>query len=480
MTKLNACKMICGVFVLCGATAIAAPAQVFTSLVSFDGTNGANPQASLVQGVDGKFYGTTKLGGAAGCFLGCGTVFKVTAMGALNMLHSFQGPNLDDADPIGGLFLSIDGNLYGTTNGTHSNDNGTVFRMNPAGTVTTLHYFGGDPDGAWPSATLMQAANGEFYGTTSGGGAANDGIVFKISHSGTLATIYSFCQQPHCADGTNPTAGLIQATDGNFYGATPGTVFKISPGNTFTTIYTFCSKPNCADGGGAMASLIQATDGNFYGTTIGGGTGTCSGSVGCGTVFKITPGGVLTTLHSFNNADGALPYAGLVQATDGNFYGTTTVGGNSTCVPSGCGTVFQVTPDGTFTTLHNFDSTDGLSPMGGLVQSTNGNFYGTTVHGGANINCDQGCGTVYSLSVGLGPFVAFVRPYGKVGQTGGILGQGFTGTASVSLNGTPASFTVVSDTFIKATVPPGATTGFVTVVTPSGTLTSNVPFRVLP
>ena len=137
--------------------------------------------------------------------------------------------------------------------------------------------------------------------------------------------------------------------------------------------------------------------------------------------------------------------------------------------------MFKITPEGTLTTLHSFASTEADEPYGGLVQATNGTFYGTTVYGGSHDD-----GVIFSLSMGLGPFVAFVRDSGKVGQTGGILGQGFTGTSSVSLNGTPASFTVKSDTFITATVPPGATTGYVTVVTPSGTLTSNVPFRVLP
>jgi hypothetical protein len=145
--------------------------------------------------------------------------------------------------------------------------------------------------------------------------------------------------------------------------------------------------------------------------------------------------------------------------------------------------VFKLTPAGTLTTLHVFEYADGAEPFGGLLQATDGTFYGAAYSGG-NFVCDRavdfpGCGTVYSLSVGLGPFIAFVRPYGKVGQTGGILGQGFIGTTSVSLNGIPASFTVVSDTFIKATVPVGATTGYVTVTTPSGTLTSNVPFNVL-
>ena len=137
--------------------------------------------------------------------------------------------------------------------------------------------------------------------------------------------------------------------------------------------------------------------------------------------------------------------------------------------------MFRVTTGGALTTLHTFDGKDGADPFSGLVQDTNGDLYGTTYDGGSH---DEG--TVFSLDMGLGQFVSFVNGAGRVGQTGGILGQGFTGATSVSLNGTPASFRVVSDTFIEATVPAGATTGYVTVTTPGGTLSSNVPFRVLP
>jgi uncharacterized repeat protein (TIGR03803 family) len=199
-------------------------------------------------------------------------------------------------------------------------------------------------------------------------------------------------------------------------------------------------------------------------------------------VFKIAPQGTLTTLYIFEGPDGGDLTTALVQATDGNFYGTTYAGGvySSKCSLGGCGTVFQITPAGTLTTLHYFDVTDGGNP-GGLLQFTNGSFYGGTAAGGdPACNVDpNGCGTLFSLS-GLGPFVTFVRGAGRVGQAFGILGQGLTGTTSVLLNGTPASLTVVSDTFIKAKVPTGATTGYVTVTTPSGTLTSNVPFHVIP
>jgi uncharacterized repeat protein (TIGR03803 family) len=196
--------------------------------------------------------------------------------------------------------------------------------------------------------------------------------------------------------------------------------------------------------------------------------------LGCGTVFRITLSGDLTTLHTFctsgNCPDGSEPQARLVQATDGNLYGTTYRGGEGGS--DGAGTVFAITPAGSLAMLHSFTGFDGDFPQEGLIQDTSGILYGVTSGVAAQ-------GTSYSLDMGLGPFVTFVQAAGRVGQTGPILGQGFTGTTSVSFNGIPASFTVVSDTFLKATVPQGATTGHVTVTTPSGTLTSNVVFHVL-
>jgi uncharacterized repeat protein (TIGR03803 family) len=360
------------------------------------------------------------------------------------------------------------------------------------GTFTILASFGtGRAGGSYPITALVQATDGNLYGTSSDG-YEGLGTVFKITTKGVFTTLYKFCPID-CSDGRNPQGALIQGTDGSLYGTTTfggnmcylgcGVVFKITTSGKLTTLYKFCSQTDCADGAHPHAGLVQGADGNLYGTTFDGGSGGCTdgNGTGCGTAFKITLEGKLTTLHRFDSVDGNYPSDPLIQGTDGNIYGTTDSGGNLACNPSyGCGTIFQIT-SGTLTTLHSFDSTDGAYAWGGLLQSTNGGFYGTTVDGG-NLTCNSsyGCGTVFSLNMGLGPFVAFVRNSGRVGQTGGILGQGFTGTTGVSLNGIPASFTVVSDTFIRATVPPRATTGFVTVTTPSGVLTSNVPFRVLP
>jgi uncharacterized repeat protein (TIGR03803 family) len=285
----------------------------------------------------------------------------------------------------------------------------------------------------------------------------------------TFTVVHSFNQ----TDGLNPFGAVAQATNGYLYGTTElggahvaGTVFKMSPDGALTTLYSFCSQSGCTDGFGPVAALIQATDGNFYGTTFPGGD--VGGSYG--TVFKITPSGTLTTLHTFDVTDGYAPQAALVQATDGNFYGTTELGGSYYA-----GTVFKITPSGILTTLHSFDSTDGFFPYAGLVQETDGNLYGTTYAGGAD-----DAGTVFGLSVGLGPFVETQPTSGKVGVTVKILGTNLTGATSVTFDGTAAVFTVVSHSLITTTVPAGATTGTVQVVTPSGTLSSNVPFRVRP
>jgi uncharacterized repeat protein (TIGR03803 family) len=229
--------------------------------------------------------------------------------------------------------------------------------------------------------------------------------------------------------------------------------------------------------------VIEGTDGNFYGTTR------VNGSNGNGTVFQFTSGGQLNVLYSFcapsNCTDGAIPWSGLVQASDGNFYGTTSDGGTGKNCPGlgglPCGTVFKITAAGEFTSLYSFCSQsgckDGGVPLASLIQGTDGALYGTTSEG-ANTSCHDGCGTVFKVSVGLGPFVETSPVFGKVGYTIQILGNNLTGTTSVTFNGLSATFTVLSDTYIQAKVPTGATTGPIEVTTPTGTLRSDVAFQV--
>jgi len=457
---------------MCALSAIAS-AQTFTTLVTFNSRNGGVPLSFLTQGEGGNLLGMTAIGGTSrNCTHGCGTIFRLTQSGALTTLFDFD--SYHGSGPQGGLILASDGNFYGTTPDGGENEFGTVFRVTPAGALKTRYRFNG-LDGGGPYAPVVQGTDGQFYGTTViGGGHKNChgqtcGTIFKISSRGKLTTLYRF----NGKDGAWPFSGLVQAADENFYGTTPeggkhgsGTVFSITPTGSLKQLYSF-------DGGGPGA-LVQALDGNFYGTTGG-------GANGYGTVFRITPEGELATLHNFSGDDGSSPYGRLIQASDGNLYGITEQGGDPSCARYGCGTVFQITLSGTLTTIHSFHGEDGELPYGGLLQDTSGIIYGTTSEG-ADFTCGggYGCGAVFSIDMGLGPFVTFVRSLGRVGGTGGILGQGFTGTTAVSLNGTPADFTVVSDTFIKATVPPGATTGYVSVTTPSGVLKSNVPFQVIP
>jgi uncharacterized repeat protein (TIGR03803 family) len=266
-------------------------------------------------------------------------------------------------------------------------------------------------------------------------------------------------------DGSYPNAGLAQSTDGMLNGTAfnggahgYGAVYAISPSGAFTLLHSF----DKTDGSWPNGAVVQGADGNFYGTTSGGGTN------GDGTVFQITSASTLTTLYSFAGTDGRGPFGTLVKVTDGNFYGTTERGGQ------GVGTIFQITPTGTLITLHSFDKADGSLPYGGLLQSTDGNFYGTTYAGGSSRD-----GTIFSLSTGLGPFVKTLPAFGKVGNTITILGADLTGATSVSFNGMPTAFTILSPTAVTATVPPGATTGVVSVTTPSGALASNLPFQIL-
>jgi len=494
------------VVALCAAVTIPLPAQTFSTLYSFclpgyPCTGGDQPSAGLVQGIDGNLYGTTTWGGANNtCCEGAGTVFKITTNGALTTLYSFCAETgcADGANPYGTLLQAGNGALYGTTASGGAYGGGTVFKVTPSGTLTTLYGFCAQSyctDGQSPRGALIQASNGDLYGTTYYGGVnsvahnGNGGTIFKITPSGTLTTVYSFCAQSECADGLGPYAGLVQASNGDFYGTTQaggakgceygcGTVFKMTPGATLHKLYDFCAQSGCTDGYLPTAALVQAANGNLYGTTQ------ADGPSGGGTLFQVTLDGKLTTLYGFCSqagcADGYGPTAALVQGTDGNLYGTAPGGGGSNWE----GTVFEITTNGTLTALYAFceqsgDSTgncpDGAVPSG-VFQATDGSFYGTTQYGGAAL----AYGAVFGLSVDLGPFVQILPASGKVGAVVKILGTDLTGTTAVTFKGAAAAFKVVSSTEITATVPTGATTGTVQVTTPGGPLNSNVAFRVTP
>lgn len=466
---------------ICVLGAVCAGAQTFTTVASFDGSDGYGPQGPLVQGLDGKLYGVASSGGGSTVCQkpGCGTVFEMPIGGTLTLLHAFDGS--DGNGPVG-LVLGTNGEFYGSTaQGVKETWSGSVFDVTDTGTLSTLASFHGG-NYVHPEAPVVEGINGNFYGTIPAGGTQGLGAIFEVTPSGTLTTLHSFGG----TDGEFPYAALVQATDGNLYGATTqggthqgGTIFRITPAATFSTIYNFCSKKNCVDGSAPFGTLVQGTDGNLYGTANYGGannTSGCNGN-GCGTVFRITTGGELTTVHSFcseaNCADGAAPETGLAQANDGSFYGTTHVGGTE-----GHGTVFRITSAGVLTTLHDSGTKDGL--YGPLMQATDGTLFGTTINGGTSSQCASGCGTIYSLYMGLEPFVETVPALSKTGQKVFILGSDLNGATKVTFNGTAAQFTIVSPTEITTTVPAGATTGPVEVVTPSASLKSNRAFTILP
>lgn len=426
---------------------VPAHSQTFTSLFSFNGSNGQAPQG-LVQGRDGNLYGTTGVGGSANN----GTIFRMTPAGVVTTLHQFT----TDGDGPSTLVLGTDGSFYGTTSLGGASSQGAVYKFSASGysLVTNLFY------GQNGVSALVEGPDGNFYGTAEGG-ANNWGVVFRVSSKkGTHSTLHSF----NSSDGLPAPAPLAVGLDGALYGTTVNTVFKIATSGQYTLLHTFSKSTEGNNPGG----LTLGTDGLLYGAT------SIFGISGAGAVFTISTSGTFTIVATIDGSgyDGFNPNA-LTLGNDGNFYGTMANGGAEGFNE---GTVFELAPSGTFTILYNFDGTHGSYPSAAVVQHTSGTFYGSTRSGGQN-----NAGTIFSENTGLTPFVAFVRSYGMVGSTVQILGQGLTSTSGVSFNGIPASsFHVESDTFLEAVVPGGASTGPLTVTTSEGTLASNVAFHVIP
>jgi uncharacterized repeat protein (TIGR03803 family) len=372
------CSLTNGTGVIAGANVtnitVACTMAVASVLYSFAGppSDGAEPWwESLLLAKDGNFYGMTTQGGSNNS----GTVFRVTPAGVETVLWSFGSGN-DGSSPYGSLIQGSDGNFYGMTNLGGSNNSGTVFKITPAGVETVLWSFGEVNNGYYPYASLIQGGDGNFYGTTYAGGVYGYGTIFKITPAGAETVLWSF---GNGSDGSYPYGNLIFGNDGNFYGMTDeggvngkGAIFKITPAGTESVLWSF---GDSGDGANPMSSLILGTDGNFYGMTVAGGANAL------GAVFKITPGGAETVLHSFGNPpDGYQPDGSLIQGPDGNFYGTTELGGASN------GTIFQVTSGGAETVLWSFGSTvsDGLVPRGNLILGPGGGLYCMTQGGGAH------------------------------------------------------------------------------------------------
>lgn len=375
-------------------------AGTLTTLAEFPAVNlDAYSQAGLVLGSDGNFYGTRSDSGAAGN----GTVFRVTPDGAIATVVEFTGNGAANrgAHPFGTLVRGSDGSLYGTTADGGTKGFGTVFNLALSGVLSTLVDFssnGSTNKGATPAGSLVEGTDGNFYGTTAKGGANDVGTVFKMTPAGVLSTLVEFTGNAGSRKGGGPFAPLLQGADGNFYGTTAqggakgyGTIFKMTPTGTLTTLVEFADSASGVKGAYPYAGLILGSDGNFYGTTATG------GATGDGTIFKVTPAGLLTTLVEFTGtkapAKGAYPQGGLFQGSDGNFYGTTGFGGKSNF-----GTVFQVTPGGVLTTLVEFTGNGttgkGASPYATLITGVDGNLYGTTALGGT-----EGSGTAFGVRI---------------------------------------------------------------------------------
>jgi uncharacterized repeat protein (TIGR03803 family) len=365
-------------------------------LYSFAGppTDGSIP-TSLIQGLDGNLYGITGEGGSVATNqYGYGIAFKITPEGTETVLHYFIGGATDGAYPVS-LIPAIDGTLYGATSEGGANSGGIFFKITSDVREAVLYSFSSTTQDASLPISLILASNSNYYGLTNGGGVyspATGGTVFTVSASGAETLLHSF-PPSGTMDGYNPRGSLVQGLDGNFYGLTAaggangvGAIFKIAPDGTEIILHSFGGNQQydgfLFDG---APTLVQASDGNFYGMTDRGGVN------GEGTVFKVTPSGIETVLYSFagGSTDGAVPYANLIQASDGNLYGATSAGG-----ASNSGVVFRITLDGIETVLYSFAGgpTDGATPTN-LLQARDGSLYGITLVGGASNH-----GTVFKLN----------------------------------------------------------------------------------
>ncbi len=446
-----------------------AEAQTVTAIASFDGQVAEYP-ASPVQATDGNFYGV-----AGGGVYGEGVIYRTTPTGTLSSLYSFCAlPHCADGkDVTVSPILGSDGGLYGITSYGGTSDTGIIYRVSLDGEFTVLYTFCGNntcPDGTavnW----LTEGSDGNFYGATFDNGKRNAGELFRVSPSGEFKVLHTFCSLANCADGGFADSPPIQGIDGNFYGVAGGggsrqggVMYKLTPSGTYSVVRDFCNYSEAHCQGSAPLSIVQDASGNFFGVT------SFAGGSGAGVLFEITASGQYTALHSFDAVSG-YPLAGLTLGSDGKVYGKTNGGSGLNG-----GTIFNVTSAGTYTTVYSFsdDCLIGCSPYWGpLFQGTDGLFYGATTYGGSSND-----GTVFTLDNGLRPLVKTAPVAGPIGRRVLILGNGLTGATGVTFNGVAAEFTVESDTCIKATVPAGAITGIVTVVTSSGTLNSNPQFVV--
>jgi uncharacterized repeat protein (TIGR03803 family) len=432
----------------------------YTELYNFDCANdGCDPlqPALLAQGQDGVLYGTLQSGTSQSQD---GTIMSYVPGGAESTLYRFQGTDGDH--PESGLTLGFDGAFYGTTSNGGTDGKGTVFKVSD-GTVTILHDFTDGTDGAYPWAPPVQTPDGNIYGVTDVG--TNPGLVYRITPGGKFSTI--------AALPSNTIAPLVMGTDGNFYGTTQyggtfnrGTVFRLSVKGKMKIIHSF---DPTHEGGVPIGPVMIGADGKFYGTTSGGGTHSD------GIVYQLAPSGAYRVLHNFQGAtEGDSSAEGLVQGSDKYLYSVMPAGG-----ANGFGTLYRINTSGTrFQILHQFDNPTGSYPTATPTLHTNGTIYGSTTNGGGGEN--GASGVIFSFTNGLRPFVSLQLWAGKEGTSVGILGQGFSTATGVEFGNAAANYTVISDTYMIATVPNGAQTANVTVFEPGRDLTTLRKFKVTP
>jgi uncharacterized repeat protein (TIGR03803 family) len=363
-------------------------AVTLTTLVEFNGTNGWEPRTALIQATNGYFYGTTHRGGD----YDRGSLFQMAPDGTLTTIASFDS---DNSSPDAAIIQGLDGNYYGTTENGGAWGLGGIYEIDLNGTFTNVYSFRGSVYG--PRAGLFQSADGTLFGTTAAGGPYSGGAVFGLT-TNQLSFLHFF----DGTNGENVEAPLIQASDGNLYGVAisalgtndegHGCVFRITKDGIFTNLFMFDGN----NGRTPLGPLIQATDGNLYGVTVIGGL---SYGTPYGTIFRISTNGAFAHVASFYGTNGARPNGGLVEGPDGNFYGTTQQGGAYTNqYAQGAGTIFRVAPYGDITSLISFDGTNGLLPVAGLTLGADGNFYGTTQVAGISNK-----GNIFRLTVDIPP-----------------------------------------------------------------------------
>jgi uncharacterized repeat protein (TIGR03803 family) len=361
---------------MCVVAAAAHASHKFQVLYSFKGeADGGNPHGSLLQGKQGKLYGTTVQGGDSGY----GVVFRLSPDGQETPIYSFSGGE-DGHYAYGSLAQDKSGNLFGVTIFGGAYGEGNVFRLDTSGKVNVLHAFKGRPDGSTPESGLTLDNGGNLYGTTPYGG-YGPGTIYRLTTDGTETILHNFADGQN--DGAYPYGGVTMDAHGNMYGTTndggsggmqqgPGIIYKLSANGKFKVLFHF----DAGDHGGypAAAPALDAT-GNLYGTTITG------GDFGEGILYKLAPDGSFTVLHSFGGSgDGEYGIGRPVIDASGTLYGVTQEGGGA----CGCGTVFSLTPDGIYRVLHSFAGSDGREPADGLIIDKDGNLYGTAYEGGKN------------------------------------------------------------------------------------------------